>query len=302
MTTILRCGGYQGEASVLTRALRVLDRALAGTDFSVAITPDVTAEGHKAADLLGLVERGALELCYFNASYLAERVPALQALDLPFVVTDRQRAYRLLDGGLGARLTAAVEGATGYRVLGYWDNGFRHVTNRVRPIARVADCAGLRLRTVGSPLHHDIFGALGFIPVPVDVKDLPQAVATGQVDAQENPLTNTVNFDLHKHHKHISLTAHFFGVALLLVNRAWFDALPAAQQQRLRDAAPRATEAQRGFAAAEDDICLARLRDAGCAIIGPDALDRAGFAAAVAPIRARVLAALDPAVAAALAA
>jgi TRAP-type C4-dicarboxylate transport system substrate-binding protein len=300
MTTILRGGGYQGEASVHTRALRGLAQALAGSDFAVEITPDVTAAGHKAADLLGLVERGALEFCYFNASYLATRVPALQALDLPFAITDRNRAYRLLDGALGARLTAAVEHATGFRVLGYWDNGFRHFSNRVRPLARVADCAGLRLRTVGSPLHHDIFGALGFVPVPVDVKDLPQAVASGHVDAQENPLTNTVNFDLHQHHKHISLTAHFFGVALLLVNRAWFDARPAAQQQRLRAAVPPATAAQRGFAAAEDAVCLARLRDAGCAIVGADALDRAGFAAAVAPIRARVLGALDPAVATAL--
>jgi TRAP-type C4-dicarboxylate transport system substrate-binding protein len=302
MTTTMRCGGYQGEASVHTRGLRTLARTLAGSALEVAITADVTQHGHKAADLLGLVERGDLDLCYFNASYLAERVPALQALDLPFAIKDRAPAYRLLDGALGARLTAAVERVTGYAVLGYWDNGFRHLTNRVRPIRRVADCAGLRLRTVGSALHHEIFGAFGFVPVPVDVKDLPAAVASGAVDAQENPLTNTVNFGLHRTHRHISLTAHFFGVALVLVNRARFDAWPEATRRALRDAVDTATAAQRGFAMAEDAVCRDRLAADGCAIVGPEAIDGAGFDAAVADIRRRVIDALDPTVAGALAA
>lgn len=297
--TTLRCGGYQGEASVHTKGLRALAASLDGSGLAVTVTPDITAEGRKAAALLSLVESGALELCYFNSSYLADRVPAVQALDLPFAIRDRAQAWALLDGPLGAALRDAIEAATGFRVLGWWDNGFRHLTNRTRPIHRVADCAGLRLRTVGSALHHEIFAALGFTPVPVDVKDLPQAVASGLVDAQENPLTNTVNFSLHKHHPHISLTAHFFGVVLLLANRAWCDALPAATRRRLDAAIATATATQRELAAGEDAICRRRLDADGCAIVEPEALDRAGFEAAVAPIRARVLAALPPAIAAA---
>jgi TRAP-type C4-dicarboxylate transport system substrate-binding protein len=294
---VLRCAGYQGEASVHTKGLRALADALQTGPFDVALTPDITAEGHTAAALLERVERGALELCYFNSSYLAARVPAVQALDLPFAIRDRAQAWRLLDGALGVALRDAIEAVTGYRVLGWWDNGFRHVTNRVRPIRRVADCAGLRLRTVGSALHHEIFSALGFEPVPVDVKDLPQAVASGLVDAQENPLTNTVNFALHQHHRHISLTAHFFGVVLLLAHRGWFDALDSAARDALQTAIAGATAAQRRLAAGEDTVCLARLQADGCAIVGPDALDRAGFEAAVAPIRQRVLAGLPPTIA-----
>jgi TRAP-type C4-dicarboxylate transport system substrate-binding protein len=297
---MLRCAGYQGEASVHTQGLRALAAALEGGDLAVALTPDVTAQGHKAAALLDRVAGGALELCYFNSSYLADRVPAVQALDLPFVIRDRAQAWRLLDGALGAALRAQIEAATAYRVLGFWDNGFRHLTNRVRPITRVADCAGLRLRTVGSALHHEIFAALGFEPVPVDVKDLPQAVASGLVDAQENPLTNTVNFSLQRHHRHVSLTAHFFGVALLLANRAWFDGLDGATAARLRAAIATATDVQRRLAAGEDEVCLARLQADGCAIVGPAAIDLAGFEAAVAPIRGRVRAGLPPAIAALL--
>jgi TRAP-type C4-dicarboxylate transport system substrate-binding protein len=296
--TILRAGGYQGDASVHTKGLRALAAALAPDDFATTVTPDVTAQGRKAASLLSLVETGALELCYFNSSYLAERVPAVQALDLPFAIRDRDHAWRLLDGALGRALRTAIEAATGYRVLAFWDNGFRHLTNRVRPIRTVSDCAGLRLRTVGSALHHEIFSALGFVPVPVDVKDLPQAVASGHVDAQENPLTNTVNFSLQTHHPHISLTAHFFGVVLLLANRTWVDALPAPRRDALARAVASATATQRALAAGEDAVCRRNLDADGCHVVEPAALDLAGFDAAVAPIRARVLADLPPAIAA----
>jgi len=299
----LRCGGYQGEASVHTRGLRAFAAALAtaNADVAVEITPNVTASGHPAAALPGLVESGTLELCYFNSSYLATRVPALRALDLPFLLTDRTRAYALLDGALGRHLTAAVEAATRFRLLAFWDNGFRHLTNRVRPIRAPRDCAGLRIRTLDSALHQEIFRALGFEPVAIDVKDLPQAVASGAVDAQENPLTNTVNFDLHRSHPHVSLTAHFFGVALLLANCATAERWPAPTRDAIAAAVTAATAAQRGFAADEDTTCLARLTADGCTIVAPDALDLAGFEHAVAPIRARVLSDIDPAIAAALA-
>src|SRR5262249_46352675 len=157
-----------------------------------------------------------------SSSYLAGRVPSLRLLDLPFLVSDRARAYEALDGPLGDRLAADIAGVTGYRVLGFWDNGFRHFSNRLRPIRHPRACRGLRIRTLDNELHQQVFRQLGFEPVTIDVKDLPAAVASGQIDAQENPLTNTLNFALHRTHRHISLTSHFFGVALLLVNREHF--------------------------------------------------------------------------------
>jgi TRAP-type C4-dicarboxylate transport system substrate-binding protein len=216
------------------------------------------------------------------------------------LLTDRTRAYALLDGALGRHLTEAVEAATGFRLLGFWDNGFRHLTNRVQPIRTPRDCTGLRLRTVDSALHQEIFRALGFEPLVIDVKDLPDAVASGRVDAQENPLTNTVNFGLHRTHRHISLTAHFFGVVLVLANRACFDAWPVAARDAIRAALTTATAAQRGFAADEDAVCLKQLAADGCTVLGPDALDLAGFDSAVAAIRRRETAALDPKIARAL--
>ena len=291
---LLRCGGYQGDSSIHTRALRVVEAELGRAGIGVALTVNITQQGHKAADLLAMVERGDLDLCYFNSSYLAERVPSLRLLDLPFLIIDRTQAYRHLDGPLGDRLVSDVRANTGFRVLDFWDNGFRHISNRVRPIRTPRDCASLKIRTLDNVLHQEIFRAFGFEPVIIDVKDLPGAVASGVVDAQENPLTNTVNFEMHRTHRHISLTSHFFGVALLLVNAAYFDALPTETQLAVRAAVVAATKTQRALATSEDVDCLARLKQDGCEIVNAEGIDQAGFEAAIADIRRREVAQLDP--------
>lgn len=283
--TTVRMGGYQAEASILTRALRRLAASLAsvpGADWQVEVIRDVTERGARAADLLAMVERGEVEICYFAASYLAGRVAALGTFDAPFPATDRARLYADLDGERGKRLAADLERLTGYKLLGFWDNGLRHISNRLRPIRHPDDCRGLSIRTLDNVMYQRVLAAVGFTPVVIDVKDLVHAVETRQVDAQENPLTNTVNFGLYKTHKHLSLTSHFHGVALLLANRTWFEALAPALQAGLRSAAADATAAQRQSAVEEDALCLERLKAEGVAIVPAEEIDLAAFRAAVA--------------------
>jgi C4-dicarboxylate-binding protein DctP len=284
--TTLRIAGYQGDASVHTRALRRFAETLA-PKMGVEMIPDITKAGQPAATLLTQVESGEIDGCYFASSYLAGRIPALGLFDIPFAATDRAETYGRLDGATGDRLASAVAAASRYRVLGFWDNGFRHLSNRLRAIRTPADCRGLKLRTLDNALHQEVFAALGFVPMTIDVKDLPAAVANQTVDAQENPLTNLVNFNLHATHRFVSLTAHFLGVALLLVNRARYEALSPAEQEHVTAAARSATAAQRAFAAAEDERCLAVLRQAGVTITGPDEIDFAAFRAALTDIVAR---------------
>ena len=242
----------------------------------------MTERGHRAADLLSMVEQGTIEVCYFASSYLAGRVAGLGRFDKPFGVTDRARIYADLDGDVGMRLAGDVSRHTGYRVLGYWDNGFRHVSNRLRPIRHPRDCRGMRIRTLDNAMYQRALGAVGFTPMVIDVKDLTRAVETHEVDAQENPLTNTVNFGLHHTHKHLSLTSHFHGVALLLVNRAWFEALAPAMQSALLAASADATAAQRQWAIDEDALCLEQLRRDGVAVVPAEEIDLVAFRAAVA--------------------
>lgn len=281
----LKFGGYQGDKSVHTRGGRVLAEAVAEeTDGAVTIAFDesIVARGHKAADLLSMTESGELDGCYFSSSYLAKRVPELGLFDQHFVVPDRRRAYALLDGALGNRLRDEVAKATGFEVLGYWDNGLRHITSAV-PIKSVADCTGLKLRTLANEDHQRVFRALGFDPHAIDVRDLPEAVTTRRVDAQENPLTNTLNFGIHETHRHILLTRHLLGVALVLFNAKRLAELEPAHRAGLQRAVDRATQAQRRFAKDDDDICSAELRAQGVELTELDDATRTAFAQATRP-------------------
>lgn len=287
----IRFGGYQPPASVHSRAAAVLARALAarlGGAVRFDLDGDVVASGRPAADLLALVERGQLTMCYFSTSYLARRVPELALLDLPFVLDRREQAYALLDGALGSLLADRLEATTGYRVLGYWDNGFRHLTNRVRPIRAPADCQGLRIRTLASELHRAVFERLGFEPVTLDVKDLLAAVRSGTIDAQDNPLTNIYHFEIHRYHRYLTLSAHFFGVAALLCHAASYHGWPGEVRRAVEEAAREAEAAQRAMAAAEDGEVLAKLDPDRTEIIRLTDAERAAFVDAVAPVVARL--------------
>ena len=216
----IELGGYQPPSSVHNRAAEIFGHELGarlggGLNFHMDGNK-VETDGIKAIDLLDLVESGELEMCYFASSYLADRVAELGIFDLPFVVESRAQAYAALDGELGRIISDRFLEHTGFRVLAFWDNGFRHFTNGVKAIRTPADCDGLSMRSMNSELHQQFFKALGMKPTFVDVRDLVAVAKSGEVDAQENPLTNTFKFGTNKYHRHITLTGHFFGMSLLL--------------------------------------------------------------------------------------
>jgi TRAP-type C4-dicarboxylate transport system substrate-binding protein len=299
MTDRLRIAGYQDERSVHTRAMRVMMQALARSapGIRIAFEPNVAARGRKAADLLDLVAGGELDLCYFSSSYLSERVPSLGVFDIPFLFTERGQTRVHLDGALGAALKRDIAAATPYAALAFWDNGLRHISNGKRPLRTPDDCKGLRIRTLPSAGYHAAFRALGMEPVTIDVTDMVRAIANAEVDAQENPLTNIRLFGLGRYHRHVTTTAHFHGVALVLCNaRAW-SAWPQPVRDALAAAVAEATDAQWRFSAEDDVACRAELTRQGVQIVDPDATEREAFRQAVAAVAAAQRAALPAAIA-----
>lgn len=280
-------GGYQGPNSVHNRAVTVFGDTLArslGDDLKFKHTLNVTEQGRPAASLLDRVATGEMTLVYFASSYLAERVAEFALLDLPFTIRDRAQAYALLDGPLGRFLTDKIAEVAGYRIVSWWDNGFRHLSNGVRPIRRPEDCEGLKIRTLFSDLHTQTFAALGFEPKALDVKELVPSVISGAVDAQENPLTNTYNFDVHNYHRWITLTGHFFGPTVVLCHKETYDGWPDEVRAAVDAALATATAAQRGFAAAEDETILKELDPSQNEVITLSEDERAAFAARVQPV------------------
>jgi C4-dicarboxylate-binding protein DctP len=283
----IRFGGYQPPASVHNRAAEMLGAALAerlGDTVDFRLEGNIIEQGRKAVDLLAMVETGELTMCYFSSSYLADRVPEFALLDQPFVITERDHAYAALDGRLGALLAQKLAAVSGFRILAFWDNGFRHISNRVRPIRTPADCAGLRIRTLFSELHTETFHRLGFDPVALDVKDLLDAVQSGGIDAQDNPLTNIYNFNIHEFHRHITLTSHFFGTAAVLVHKQSYDSWPDEVRLAIDGAVAEATVDQRAFAAAEDAHVTDRLNRSGAEIVTLTDAQRTQFQICVAPV------------------
>jgi len=280
MTTKFTFAGYQGDNSVHTRAGRVFCEIIkreAGDSAQITFDQNIVLKGHKAAELLTKTESGEIDGCYFSSSYLAGRVPELGLFDQHFVVPDRRRAYAVLDGALGRRLAQEVENKTDYIVLGYWDNGVRNISNAHKPIRQPADCKDMKIRTLDNDNHQRVFRSLGFEPMKIDVRDLPEAVISGTVDAQENPLTNIVNFDLHKTHRHITLTQHLLGVAPLFFNKRIVNAWPDSFREIVFAAAREATEQQRIFAEQEDIVCMDTLTAEGCKVVELSAEERKEF-------------------------
>lgn len=278
--------GYQGPGSVHTQGLDVFCDALrrrVGDRVDITMHANVGPMGVKTADLAALTEAGDYDVIYIASSYLAERVPPLALFDMPFAAPGRDRVMDLVDGPLGTRLKTALEGTTGLALLGIWDNGLRHIATADTPLQDPKDCAGLVLRTMPNADHQDVFRALGFEPRLIDAKDLTEAVQRGDVDAQENPLTNTYNFDLHRALPVITLTGHLMGIALLVINRDVLDALPSDIRDAIYRAAAEATDAQRALAVTDDETCTEALRRDGAVFIDLTPDQRAAWRATAGP-------------------
>lgn len=285
-----RLGGYQKPASIHTRACQHFGEVLqreAGDAVDFQFVPDVLSLGHKSGELPGMVERGELTACYISSLRYAKWVPELALFDLPFQFPDRAAAYRVLDGQLGQSLKNKTLAQSPFRLLAYWDNGFRHFSNKVRPIRKPADCKGLRIRIQMSEVQAASLRLLGIEPVLEDIKIFVEQIGGDRFDGQDNPLTNIVNFNMHKHHRYITLSGHVYGVACLMANQAQYAAWPAPVQRAVDIAAAEATAFQRQLAAAEDEEMLKRIDPAENEIVRLSAEEHRAFAEAVRPVTDR---------------
>jgi TRAP-type C4-dicarboxylate transport system substrate-binding protein len=293
----IRVGGYQPPASIHNQAAArfgALLTAKLGDRIRFELIGSVLDLGRPSGDLPVMVESGELSFCYMSTVRFSAWVPELQLLELPFLVHDRDTAWAALDGALGELFVRRMHATTPFRVLGLWDNGFRHLTNRVRPIRRPEDCRGLRIRTQSSALHGEVFRALGFVPIAADIKRFVAEIAGDSFDAHDNPLTNIYTFGVHRHHPYITLSSHFFGASFLIGNERQYRSWPTEVRAVVDEAAREATALQRRLAASEDEDVLTRLDPRENDVIHLTAAEQAAFVDAVQPVLARHRARLDP--------
>jgi tripartite ATP-independent transporter DctP family solute receptor len=242
--------------------------------------------GYKAEEIVWLVESGLLTLGYQSSSYLTDRVPELSLVDLPFLFRDNAHARSAMDGALGKRLVQAVESKCDFRVLGWYENGFRHISNRVRTIRTPADLKGVHIRVLPSQIQKRTFDLLGARPEIMDLTDAIRMIKAGEIDAQENPLTNTVTYGVHKFHRFHTISNHFYISRPIFLHRPTFDSWPADLKEAMQRAVTESVAFQRGLHVKEEEDAEATIRTEGCEIVTLDAAQHEAFAAAVRPIAA----------------
>ncbi len=279
-------GGYGPEESAHGQGLsvfRAFVESETGGELAVRITWNIMDEGRPNTELFELVEAGEMFLCYFSSSYLGERVPELNVLETPFLFESLGSAHRALDGALGKALRQAVRSSTGFEALGFWDNGFRHLTNRHRPVRTPDDCRGMTVRMQPNRIHEELIRAWGAEPVAVELSRAIQLITSLEVDAQENPLANTIAYGVDQVHPHVTMTGHLYGARGLFAHRTTFESFPADLRQVVEAAVRTAIETQRK--AADDLETRLRIRMEGEGIEFVDLTDaeRTAFVEASAP-------------------
>jgi tripartite ATP-independent transporter DctP family solute receptor len=240
--------------------------------------------GYRAEDILWLVESGILTLGYQSSSYLTDRVPELSFVDLPFLFSRNETARAAMDGKIGAFLREKIEAEVNYRILGWYENGFRQISNRLRTIRTPADMKGMRIRVLPSEIQARTFELLGAVPLRWDLTEAIAAIKNATIDAQENPFANTVTYHVHKFHHYHSVTNHFYVSRPIFLHRDTFDAWPKDLQDAMREAVAASVEFQRGLAIEEDAEARKALAEQGCEVVELNDGEHAHFKTAVEPL------------------
>lgn len=277
--------GYGPSTTSFSRGLKFIgDRLEArfGSDVEIRYIYNIYDVGYAGGgDLRWLVDSGVLTLAY---STMSTGIPALEIAALPFLFSDTTAARAAMDGPLGQAAIETIEAETNYRILGFFENGFRHVSNDVRPVHTPADLKGLSIRLL--EIQARTFELLGAIPRTMNLAAAIPFLADGRIDGQENPFENTVSYGPYLYQRYHTATFHSYLSRPIFVHGPTFDAWPEALQAEMRAAVREAVIYQRELHDQAEVDSQAIIREAGGEIVELTPEQREAFVAAVAPIYA----------------
>jgi C4-dicarboxylate-binding protein DctP len=228
---------------------------------------------------LGAVQMLAPSLAKFGPLGVRE----FEVFDLPYIIPDKSALRKVTDGPLGKKLLAMLQpkGITG---LAYWDNGFK-IMSANRPLHRPEDVRGLKMRIQSSKVLEAQMRALGAIPQVMAFSDVYQALQTGVVDGTENPPSNMFTQKMHEVQKHATLTNHGYVGYAVIVNKKFWDGLPADVREGLERAMADATTYANGISDRENEQAMVEMRSSGkTAFYEPQAAELAAWRKALDPV------------------
>lgn len=203
-------------------------------------------------------------------------VPELQVFGLPFIIRDREHAYKVLGGPIGLDFAKKLE-AQDLKHLAWWELGFRNVTTKNNPVKSPADMKGLKMRVQESKVWIEFMKSLGAIPTPIPFGELYSALQQGVVDGQENPLATIVAQKFYEVQKHVALTGHTYTSLPVMASLTWWNGLKPEQQKIIAEAALESQEYQRKTIAGQEADGIKFLKEKGVTV---SEVDKAAFAEA----------------------
>jgi len=237
--------------------------ARSGGKLKVNVFPGGTLGGDAAN--VSALQGGTIEMVVLNSGILAAQVKEFVVYDFPFMFANAKEADAVVDGPFGQKLHAKLQDK-GIVGLAYWELGFRQLTNGRRPVTKVEDIAGLKLRVIPNPINIDWVKALDANPTPLAFPELYAALEQKAVDGQENPISVIQANKFSEVQKYLTLTNHQYNPQSVIFSKKVWDGLNAAEREVLQDAAVEAGKFQRQLTREQASGSVDELRKAGMQI------------------------------------
>ncbi|WP_069998535.1 TRAP transporter substrate-binding protein [Cellulosilyticum sp. I15G10I2] len=229
------------------------------------------------------VAMGNLELVVTSASPLVGMCPALKVFDLPFIVPNEAAADAIYDGEIGKKLADDLL-PNGLRLLTYYENGFRNITNSKRDVRTPGDLSGLKIRTMENDIHLATFKALGAVPTPMAFSEVFTSLEQGAIDGQENPVSTIYLSKFYEVNPHVTLTGHVYGPHIVLMSEQFYQNLSAEEQAFIMEAAHQSALVNRSENRQMCTDYIQNLKDEGATVVELTAEEKQAFVDAVQPV------------------
>jgi tripartite ATP-independent transporter DctP family solute receptor len=245
----------------------------------------VFPSGQLGGDLqtVSALQGGTIDLTVLNAGLLVGQVKEFGLFDLPFLFENGKEADAVVDGPFGTKLAETLP-AKNLVSLGYWELGFRNLTNSRRPVAKLEDIQGLKVRVVQSPIYIDLFNTLGANAVPLPFPELYTALEQKTVDGQENPATLIQTSKFYEVQKHLTMTRHTYNPQIVIASKRVWDRLDADEKKIIEEAAQEAKVFQRQLSRDSESKAIDALKAAGMQIVELPAAEIARIREKVQPV------------------
>jgi TRAP-type transport system periplasmic protein len=276
----INIGTTQTEDSVFAAALNKFKSEVEANTDNVDIHLHFNSEMGGEREMVEAVNIGTLEGVWTSTGVIANFVPEVSVVDLPFIFKDKEHARNVMNGEVGEELAEKLS-TQNFKLLTWGENGFRHITNSKHPIEKPEDLEGLKIRTMEVKSHQEAFNALGADATPMAWGEVFTSLQQGVIDGQENPTSIIYSSKLNEVQKFVSLTGHVYSPTAMMINNDIWNGLSEENQKVLLDAAKAAQEENYTVGDANEEKYIEELKEAGMEF---NEVDKEAFMKAVQPV------------------